>query len=245
MSVSKDAVQQQWQNYVAGLLDRSNQAVEHGILAPYNLQTQDEQQAQTTKHSNGIGFSGADAPLGSYYANWLRSGKKLTGTHLTKARQMTRKYVRQLAELARLNASDKIRLQVEASLIREEEPNLLPGPKTFTMNRRGEFRIETFGDSHCGTLKDLGVQYEAKIQCTTKLDGRGFLFDQINIDNFFQTIKRTSLSCERLCEDCANKLAALIQKDNPQCEVLSLELTLSPQPYAASMTLAWSKKDSQ
>ena len=82
------------------LLDTNDRAVERGIVRIYQRQTQDEQSSQATKHSNGVGFSGADASLGSYYAKWLLSGKHLTGNHLAKGRKMIRKYAGQLVDIA-------------------------------------------------------------------------------------------------------------------------------------------------
>jgi len=87
-------------DYIRWLLNMNDRAVERAMVAIYNRQTADEQSAQDTKHSNGIGFSGADARLGSYYAKWVLSGKNLTGNHLMKARMMSQKYVRQLTDIA-------------------------------------------------------------------------------------------------------------------------------------------------
>lgn len=110
--------------------------------------------------------------------------------------------------------------------------------KTLTMNRKGDFNILTTGDSHCGTLTNqfLPVKYQMTCVCESIVDERGFLFEQVNIDNFFKKMKRTSLSCERLTMRCVKRLVMLIRKDNPICRIRSIELTLSPFPYAASMT---------
>jgi hypothetical protein len=110
--------------------------------------------------------------------------------------------------------------------------------KTLTMNRQGEFKIHTIGDSHCGTFtdQDLPVKYHMICVCETTTDERGFLFEQVGVDQFFQSIKWTKMSCERLTMSCAEKILTLIHKDNPKCKVRSIELTLSPFPYAASMT---------
>jgi len=85
---------------IAALLDRNDVAVERAVLAIYRRQTDDEQESDTTKHCNGVGFNGVHAHLGSYYARWIQSGRHLTGNHLDKARRMMRRYVRQLAEVA-------------------------------------------------------------------------------------------------------------------------------------------------
>ena len=86
--------------YIFQLLLTNNRAVERAMLAIYNRQTQEEQRDSDTKVNNGIGFSGADASLGSYYARWILSGRNLSGKHLEKARSMSLKYVRQLSEIA-------------------------------------------------------------------------------------------------------------------------------------------------
>jgi hypothetical protein len=85
---------------IVALLDRSDVAVERAILAIYRRQTLDEQSSSETKHRNGIGFSGAHAPLGTYYAKWILSGRRLSGKHLVKARNMTKHYVAQLLQEA-------------------------------------------------------------------------------------------------------------------------------------------------
>jgi hypothetical protein len=85
---------------ITALLVNNDRAVERAILAIYDRQTADEKSAQTTRHSNRMGFSWASAQLGSYYAKWIKSGRKLTGTHLDRARKMAIKYRRQLCAIA-------------------------------------------------------------------------------------------------------------------------------------------------
>ncbi len=87
-------------DYIRWLLLMNDRAVEKAIVAIYNLQTEDEKSSNDTRHSNNVGFSGADARLGSYYAKWILSGKNLTGKHLEKARNMANKYIRQLVQVA-------------------------------------------------------------------------------------------------------------------------------------------------
>lgn len=85
---------------IKALLLRSDRAVERAIVAIYNRQTLDEQSSQETKHSNNIGFSGAHARLGTYYAQWILQGNSLTGRHLEKARKIALHYVGQLVTIA-------------------------------------------------------------------------------------------------------------------------------------------------
>jgi len=101
------------QAYIFSLLVSNNHAVERAMIAIYNRQTEDEQIAQDTKHSNGKGFAAPDARLGSYYAKWVLSGKQLTGAHLEKARQMSFKYIRQLSEVAKEKATREVALRSE------------------------------------------------------------------------------------------------------------------------------------
>ena len=112
-----------------------------------------------------------------------------------------------------------------------------------TMDRQGEFRIHAFGPSHCGVVEDLAIKYRMVCQCQPKLDKRGFLFDQINVDNFFQSIKRSKLSCERLTVRCVRQLVKAIKLENPGCLINKVGLTLSPAPFMASMTYAWTNSD--
>lgn len=108
-------------DYIRWLLTMNDKAVERAIVAIYRRQTADEQSAGDTKHSNGVGFSGADASLGSYYARWILSGRSLTGKHLIKARTMSHKYVRQLVEVATTRlAQDAADAQAEREAIQAE-----------------------------------------------------------------------------------------------------------------------------
>lgn len=106
--------------YINNLLLNNDRAVERAIVAIYNRQTIDEQRCEDTKHSNGIGFSGADARLGSYYAKWILSGKRLTGNHLQKARYMSSKYIRQLVEIATENMAREVAERVAYEMAERE-----------------------------------------------------------------------------------------------------------------------------
>ncbi len=62
----------------------------------YSRQTPDEQSSEQTRWRNGVGFNGRDSDFGSRIANW--SGD-LTERMAGGAKQMLRKYARQLAEI--------------------------------------------------------------------------------------------------------------------------------------------------
>lgn len=111
--------------------------------------------------------------------------------------------------------------------------------KTLDMVRSGEFSIKTYGKNHCGTSHSFNIRYHLKCSCSSKLDHRGFLFDQLNIQSFFESIGRTQLSCERLTQVCQQQLLEHILLENPTCQIYRIELTLAPEPFLASMTSAW------
>jgi hypothetical protein len=87
-------------NYIQFLLTTNDRAVERGVLAIYNRQTSDEKVIGITRHTNGRGFNGPDSRVGTYYANWIIKGNRLTGRHLINARIMIMKYSKQLLEVA-------------------------------------------------------------------------------------------------------------------------------------------------
>lgn len=80
------------------LLASNDKAVERAIIALYRRQTLDEQNDGETRYSNGVGFSGAHANLGSYCARWILDGKSLSGPYLNRARIMVLHYVDQLMD---------------------------------------------------------------------------------------------------------------------------------------------------
>ncbi len=107
---------------------------------------------------------------------------------------------------------------------------------SLTLERSGTFTIHTYGNNHCGTLSNLKINYKLICECESKLDTRGFLFDQLRIDTFLKSITSTSNSCESLTIDSLIDLLAMIQVENPNCIIKKASLTLSPEPFAASMT---------
>jgi hypothetical protein len=108
-----------------------------------------------------------------------------------------------------------------------------------TMDRSGQFHVWAYGSAHCGVDQNLLIKYALTCECAAKLDKRGFLFDQINVDNYFKGIVRTKLSCEKLTIKCTKELIQMIVDENPACKILRMDLTLSPAPHAASMKYSW------
>jgi hypothetical protein len=82
------------------LVNTNDRAVERAMVAIWERQTADEQSSDTTRHHNGIGFSGWTARSGSYYARWVLDGNSLTGKHLVKARRIALHHAGQLLRIA-------------------------------------------------------------------------------------------------------------------------------------------------
>ena len=82
------------------LINTNDRAVERAMVAIWERQTRDEQETQDTRHHNGIGFSGWTAKSGTYFANWVRSGRSLSGKHLAKARKIALHHAGQLTRIA-------------------------------------------------------------------------------------------------------------------------------------------------
>lgn len=95
-------------------LETSDVLVERATLAIYARQTADEQSAQTTAHSNGMGFNGTDAFIMSSFAEQILANKygKAEGLRLSKkqmeiARKKILKYSGQLLEVAEQKATEQ------------------------------------------------------------------------------------------------------------------------------------------
>jgi hypothetical protein len=85
---------------IEALINGNDRAVERAMVAIWERQTRDEQATETTRHHNGIGFSGWTAKSGTYFANWVRSGRSLSGKHLAKARKIALHHAGQLTRIA-------------------------------------------------------------------------------------------------------------------------------------------------
>ena len=85
---------------IEAMLRTQAAAVERAMVAIWERQTMDEQVTQNVKHNNGRGFSHWSARSGTYYAGWVRSGRRLTGKHLDKARRIALHHAGQLTDFA-------------------------------------------------------------------------------------------------------------------------------------------------
>ena len=71
-----------------------------GLLRVYENQTADEQNSGTTKHHNGIGFTGADADILSSFAEQIKKGRQLSEKQCKILFKKMPRYARQLEKAA-------------------------------------------------------------------------------------------------------------------------------------------------
>lgn len=83
------------------------------IVKLHERQTIDEQNQQTTKESNGVGFNGMDATILSSFANQIHMGRTLSQKQLAIAFKKLPKYSRQVIEMISV---DKI-AEIESKLV--------------------------------------------------------------------------------------------------------------------------------
>lgn len=82
------------------MLEKSQYAVERGIVAIYERQTKDEKNKGETIVNNGVGFNGCDGSYMSYLAKWILKGNHLSGKHFEKGKERIMKYAGQLTKIA-------------------------------------------------------------------------------------------------------------------------------------------------
>jgi len=85
---------------IEALINSNDRAVERAMVAIWERQTADEQETQDTRHHNGRGFAAWSARSGTYFSEWVRSGRRLTGKHLAKARKIALHHAGQLTDFA-------------------------------------------------------------------------------------------------------------------------------------------------
>jgi len=85
-------------NSIRELLRTDYRWMEKALLFLFSQQTRTEQQIEATTEANSRGFSACHARKLSYYAGWVRSGRKLTGPHLTKAHGFVSHYAQQVLD---------------------------------------------------------------------------------------------------------------------------------------------------
>ena len=85
------------------VLQTDDKAVARGVVAIFNLQTEDEQNVGKTSVKNGVGFNGVDANFMSSIAQFYMRRNFLSPKQVEFARKKLLKYSNQLAMLANEN----------------------------------------------------------------------------------------------------------------------------------------------
>jgi len=81
-------------------LQKSQAWLERAVLAIYDKQTAIEKSVKDTRENNGVGFNGVDAKYLSWVADYLKSGRHLSGKHIDKVLKKMLKYSNQLTKIA-------------------------------------------------------------------------------------------------------------------------------------------------
>lgn len=82
------------------LIQTNDEVLYRALKKIYAEQTADEQSSGETTHRNGVGFNGADAPILSSFAEFLKRTGFLTPKQRALARKKLVKYNKQLTRLA-------------------------------------------------------------------------------------------------------------------------------------------------
>jgi len=85
---------------IESLICRNDRAVERAMVSIWEHQTASEQASSVVNKNNGMGFAAWGARSGTYYAEWVISGRHLSGKHLVKARKMAMYHAGQLTAIA-------------------------------------------------------------------------------------------------------------------------------------------------
>lgn len=117
---------------------------------------------------------------------------------------------------------------------------------TFSLRREGLFTITVIGPNRCGLVRNnasINCIYRLELTCKgDSLDNKGFLVEQKGIQDFFDSIKKTNLSCENLCYACTRKIYEKVRKENPKADIKFISLHISPHPHQAGVTYEWGSK---
>lgn len=86
--------------YIKIAMHKSPDWLCRGVVAIFEMQTHDEQLAESTQESNGVGFNGVDAYILSSFAKQINAGRTLSKKQLAIALKKMPKYAGQLLKIA-------------------------------------------------------------------------------------------------------------------------------------------------
>lgn len=120
-----------------------------------------------------------------------------------------------------------------------------------TMKRHGSFRCRwTSTNGKCGIGTDTTpiYTYACHIETADILDQNGFIYDQLQIDEYFQKKYndgnyRPALSCEKLAVNAVNDIKYMIEshmlKNSGLSVIYKIAVTIGVDNGNASMTAEW------
>ncbi len=88
------------EDYIRVKLAEDSQWTIRGLVAIWQKQTADEKHVLITKHSNGVGFTGADAEFYSKMAEIVNAGRQLSERQYAAVARGMKKYAGQLRRIA-------------------------------------------------------------------------------------------------------------------------------------------------
>lgn len=103
-----------------------------------------------------------------------------------------------------------------------------------TLRRGGEFEFTTSGPNHCSTEERIRLEYLVEAECAINLDSRGFLFDQLKVGAYFDSIKHVNVSCEELAMQAARDVWEIIMNDHSGCKIYDFKLSLRSKGWTAA-----------
>lgn len=86
---------------VAENMQISDKWLIRGLMAIYRRQTADEQNSESTKYDNGIGFGGCDSQILSSFAKVILNRRFLSTKQMAVCRRLMAKYSMQLVRIAK------------------------------------------------------------------------------------------------------------------------------------------------
>lgn len=92
----------------------------------------------------------------------------------------------------------------------------------FTQHAKGIFTVEVGGRWHCGPDNTSPKQlvYEVTVQYPdSALDGHGFLIDNLAFQKYFDTIRYTEDSCERIAQHATEFFCGICQHKDSKVDV--------------------------
>ena len=87
-------------HYIAQLLQNNDKAIIRALIVLNERQTQDEQASEDTKYNNGVGFTPADAKMGTSMAEFYARRGYLTDKQLAYWKKPNRKGVWRICKYA-------------------------------------------------------------------------------------------------------------------------------------------------